>query len=400
VATAAKDRATVFGLPAPGQKEEDEDLQLVTTQAFRYPDASLKAPRDIPAASSVTLPRAQLVGRADPHGGRLVAMLLPYLTNKNLPADIKNRLPKPDIILDDPKTTRMALPPSLLRQGEKTQPGWLFQFLRNPHPIRPGTVLRMPRFNMSDEEAMALVNYFAAVDRQKNPTIGLTSPYLTVEQQSDEFWRKQSQDYRARLKPEELKAREERLKPVFEQYAQERLAEVKRRLAVAEAGLATIQDPEAKKTAEKARDDLKREVQELTTQVEKKEFQEQLRQEWLDKGLYANEAYRMLASSASPCLTCHQVPGLARPNTYPSLGLSHERLRPDWLKRWIANPQRMMVHAEGNHPMPANFDKKNPKAWWADFVGRPDQDLALEQVTAIRDILMNYPKAADMPANR
>ena len=42
------------------------------------------------------------------------------------------------------------------------------------------------------------------------------------------------------------------------------------------------------------------------------------------------------------------------------------------------------------------------KAWWADFVGRPghEGDLALEEVTALRDLLMNYPKAADMPDKR
>ncbi len=41
------------------------------------------------------------------------------------------------------------------------EPGrWLFQFLLHPQPIRSYTILRMPRFNMSEAEARDLVDYF------------------------------------------------------------------------------------------------------------------------------------------------------------------------------------------------------------------------------------------------
>src|SRR5207245_8036261 len=53
-------------------------------------------------------------------------------------------------------------------EGEKAQPDWLFKFLRNPHMIRPITVLRMPKFNMSADDAQAIVNYFGAVDKTQN----------------------------------------------------------------------------------------------------------------------------------------------------------------------------------------------------------------------------------------
>jgi len=49
------------------------------------------------------------------------------------------------------------------------QTPWLYQFLLNPGKIRYTTVLRMPRFNMSSEEAQSLANYFAAKDRQRYP---------------------------------------------------------------------------------------------------------------------------------------------------------------------------------------------------------------------------------------
>jgi len=60
-------------------------------------------------------------------------------------------------------------PPPLYKQGTKVQTPWLFNFLKNPGKIRHTTVLRMPRFNMSDDEAQALANYFSAVDGTEFP---------------------------------------------------------------------------------------------------------------------------------------------------------------------------------------------------------------------------------------
>jgi len=53
------------------------------------------------------------------------------------------------------------VPPPLLGEGEKVQPEWLRDYLLQPKPIRPATVLRMPRFNMSPAEAAKLADYFA-----------------------------------------------------------------------------------------------------------------------------------------------------------------------------------------------------------------------------------------------
>ena len=61
------------------------------------------------------------------------------------------------------------LPPSLHNEGIKVQPEWLHNFLLDPHPIRPAVFMRMPRFNMSPEEATAIVNYFAARDDAAYP---------------------------------------------------------------------------------------------------------------------------------------------------------------------------------------------------------------------------------------
>lgn len=60
-------------------------------------------------------------------------------------------------------------PPPLIQEGFKVQTRWLHDFLLEPSKIRYTTVLRMPRFNMTSEEASVLANYFAAVDGAQFP---------------------------------------------------------------------------------------------------------------------------------------------------------------------------------------------------------------------------------------
>lgn len=64
---------------------------------------------------------------------------------------------------------RQSSPPPLMGEGLKVQTPWLFNFIKNPEKIRYETKLRMPRFNMSDAEAQALANYFAAVENAEYP---------------------------------------------------------------------------------------------------------------------------------------------------------------------------------------------------------------------------------------
>lgn len=67
-------------------------------------------------------------------------------------------------------------PPDLKGQGRKTQPQWLFSFLKDPvfiaipgvagsDKIRPWFSIRMPTFHFTDEEARALNRYFSALSR-------------------------------------------------------------------------------------------------------------------------------------------------------------------------------------------------------------------------------------------
>jgi cytochrome c2 len=56
------------------------------------------------------------------------------------------------------------LPPNLAAEGARVQADWLFAFLHDPSRVtlRPWLTVRMPTFQFSDEEANAVVSYFAA----------------------------------------------------------------------------------------------------------------------------------------------------------------------------------------------------------------------------------------------
>ncbi len=72
-------------------------------------------------------------------------------------------------------------PPPLFGEGVKVQTEWLYRFLREPDQIRYlKTGIRMPKFNMSSDEARILANYFAAAD-------GAIYPYEAIPQSDQEY---------------------------------------------------------------------------------------------------------------------------------------------------------------------------------------------------------------------
>jgi hypothetical protein len=126
---------------------------------------------------------------------------------------------------------------------------------------------------------------------------------------------------------------------------------------------------------------------------DKAAFEKSQQHLWADQEAYAADAYRLVANYKR-CLNCHQVgPQTPTQHVGPSLELAPDRLRPDWTLRWIASPQRLLIYPDGLHAMPPNFKSSDPP--WPEFAGT-----MLQQATAVRDVLINYPKVADMPVNR
>jgi mono/diheme cytochrome c family protein len=377
------DRIPFHGIPAPAA----EGLEFVRlTHALRFTDSSAQV-RDIPAGNTINYVPKNLLAMAEPLGGAFANLIVhsQYLTkldSQKFPVNGRGESPE----------ARAALPPPLPREGEKVQPGWLFQFLRNPFVIRPLAVLRMPRFNMSDEEAMDLVNYFAAADKVTNPGIGLHYPYINpFPQRQEGYWEAASHNYMGHLKEQNLlQSRLGELQPVWETIRNQDLVTTELALKEAKEAESREKDKDKKKAAADAIAALEAR---LATLRNKDAFGAAEQKQWEGHGAYASDGFRLLANY-DRCLNCHQVGTLAPKQPIgPPLDLAAGRLRPDWLLRWIGNPQRLLIYPDGANPMPQNFPS-NAKPG-SDFAGTP-----LEQITAIRDVLIDYPMVSNMAANR
>jgi cytochrome c1 len=75
-------------------------------------------------------------------------------------------------------------PPDLIGEGEKVQSEWLFNFLKKPQTgqIRPWLQVRMPTFELSDQEANDLVAYFKALSGDVSGFSYLPEYQITAEQ--------------------------------------------------------------------------------------------------------------------------------------------------------------------------------------------------------------------------
>jgi mono/diheme cytochrome c family protein len=71
-------------------------------------------------------------------------------------------------------------PPILNGEGAKVQPDWMFNFIKQPVPIRPWLKVRMPTFGLSDAEANTLVQYFGAVDNVQVPFVHVDEAQVPV----------------------------------------------------------------------------------------------------------------------------------------------------------------------------------------------------------------------------
>ena len=164
-------RAEVVGMPQIDQEGQlaiaDEDVDEQDNDIFQYAFSLWE-----PAAVAGT---ACGVGGAD-------LLVWDYEITKKRPAlgGRFARLLYPTVLADARETGSQAagaeargwVPPSLVGEGAKVRPAWLHDYLLNPRLIRPACVPRMPRYNMSPDEAAKLVDYFAA-------TAGVDFPYTT-----------------------------------------------------------------------------------------------------------------------------------------------------------------------------------------------------------------------------
>lgn len=200
------------------------------------------------------------------------------------------------------------LPPPLHMEGRKVQSGWLYEYLLNPAPIRPAAVLRMPRYNLSAQEATTLARYFAASE-------AVEFPY----------------EFRGRRQSEHVAQMEQQYQDLLR------------------AGGA---DPSAARTR-------------LGDAM----------------GIVTDRNY---------CIKCHRVgdfePDVAVRSKGPDLTQVYLRLRPNYVRDWIADPRKVLPYTG----MPVNipYDPAPP------HLGGISQQLcvgtSVQQLESLVDLLMNY----------
>jgi cytochrome c2 len=427
------DRLTLYGSQPMLQEEGTVLLRLSEALRFVGKDRDVKS---IPASVQVFLSSDDLLAdpesiktQADldrhfkasaPFGGAFADMMAPWLNKKDA-----KKYPE----AGNYGEARASLPPSLIGQGERTQPDWLYQFLLDPQPVRRMTVLRMPKFNMSEEEAKILVDYFAAVTRQTNPGIGLSYPHEVIPPRGDlnsDYWMKKTEAYLAHLKNTMekdkdgkptgatlYKQRVSAYKPLWEQIRAQKEPELKSSIEKLGEFLKTtpakIKAKEREIMEEKGKakkEQLEKELNDLKVALtgadeDKKQAEKALanldvdkQQEiWEKQEVYAADAFRLL-TSRELCTKCHQIGSViaGEPNKQgPPLDQAFGRLRPDWIERWVNLPQRFVAYES---VMPPYFDR-NKMRFEALHAG-----VAQDQIQALRDALMNYPRVSSVPVNR
>ena len=72
-------------------------------------------------------------------------------------------------------------------------------------------------------------------------------------------------------------------------------------------------------------------------------------------------ARSLFSSTAAPCLKCHATgePSHDSHATAPNFLLAKERLKPDWVERWVIDPQAISPGTS----MPSGLFRKNEKQW-------------------------------------
>lgn len=198
--TPPPDKVVIQGLPRAVNADEGLlSLEVWNAVPFRNDKGEVV---QLPAGqSALNVPLKSASPHHPPYGGLYT----------DIHSRILAKLEKKNILADRPEMMGSA-PPPLMREGQKVQPRWLLEFLQKPFGMRPSVFrhLKMPRFNMTEEEAQTLVNYFIAVDRQQEKALGLEYFAPRPPQQSPVFHEQKRADYRAKLKqftdlsPEEI----------------------------------------------------------------------------------------------------------------------------------------------------------------------------------------------------
>ncbi|MEX2560941.1 MAG: hypothetical protein WD403_13555, partial [Pirellulales bacterium] len=150
-------RSVITGVPNPDVQEDDDGLPLHFFAPWQ--PVAINGKPWLVGGPEVPVSESQILGKRLPKGGDFARYLHPIAVEMG-------QRDNPNV---KPGDVWGWVPPPLVREGAKVQTSWLHDFLLNPVALRPAALLRMPKFNMSPDEASKLVNYFAAMDNARYP---------------------------------------------------------------------------------------------------------------------------------------------------------------------------------------------------------------------------------------
>lgn len=314
---------------------DEEGDDTISMQLWEpSPDLSLDTPEDNKVSAITTVERKQIVARRGMHGGGIWPSLVArYQAKEN--KGITEALP--------------FLPPVLAQEGDKIQPQWLFGFLKQPYTLRPIVKVHMPNFSLSDERAQRLSVFFP-------------------EQQRRTYARRLSLDLRR-----EHKLTREALAADAKLGGAEKVASI-------ETGVAPNDEAMGKLLAfAKAKGVSTPAPPEMLERLKEREESYRAARESEHQGYFDKASTIAAEATAGNCYSCHYR-GALKPSGQedswaPDLSRVRERLRPDWVLRWVSDPQSISPGTK--MPAPAEY----PKIFDAPRV---------VQMTSLKDLLFNW----------
>jgi mono/diheme cytochrome c family protein len=476
------DRVVAAGVQArmvlPDQDDDEPAsprLWVKLAEALRFvdPDARQKGPLDIPASSTVKIPLAALspelkdaktqsevdrvLAPKSPFGGAFADLLVPYLIAKD-PNRYKPYKPNPALI--DSAEARGSLPPALFGEGERVQPQWLYQFLLNPTKVREMSILRMPKFHLSQHEAKTLIDYFAAVERISNPGMGLTYPGEEIPQQAAldaQWWRDKNEEYLHRLKLrgprldklEKLNEQLKQAKQAKDKAEQQKLEqEIKQVEAEADTRWYTLRLGKYQDAWDEAAKLAREEMKPVITRGEKKlaDYDEQIGKlkEQLKKTKDKDEQKKVEQEITTVQASRDTLDGQLKPMKQAFKDVSAEEFQKQWCdnQAYAADAYRMIVnkqmclqcHQVGPYkssdekgvqgPALALAHQRLRPEWTFRWIATPQRHVmypslmpvnfkrdvrefqdtlagdSLQQIEAVRDVLMDFPRIMALPVNQ
>ncbi len=269
-----------------------------------------------------------------------------------------------------------------------TAPAWFFQKLKEPRCFDRGKVaefnerLRMPRFDFTDEDAAAITTVLQALTKEKMPLESMRR--LSARDVAVEAGRKLIRDYNCQgchiidgaggairqsiarnlialgrtedeastlvpgLAPPLLEGEGGKVQPDWLFHFLKGPTPIRPWLAVRMPTFGfTDQEANALVHGFASKDDLNFPFQTLPQEP--------------PRGTELQAAVKMFGPDYFNCWNCHQR-GAQKPSGppegwAPDLNLAHQRLNPDWIGRWIENPQKLMPGTR----MPTFYDPADPK---------------------------------------